>query len=417
MASVAQRVFAPGDGAAPPARTGREHEEAVLRGCLAELENGRSPPHNVVLIGPRGNGKTVLLNWFKRACRDAGNKVDALALTPGDIPTRAALAGELSPPSWWQRLLPRKLAVSAVGSVEWETRLAATNLTRELTARCRHRPLAVLLDEAHTLAADVGGSLLNASQAVRDEAPFLLVLAGTPGLLAHLGTMNASFSDRLAGGLLGIGRLDEADAGAAIEMPLAARDVRIDCGALKTVVAESQRYPYFLQLWGAALWKQRLAADATRLQAKHVEAARAEVLARVAEYYQQRYRELEAAGLLSAAVAVATALPTAASARPAGRVRVCSANSVHCGKLDSFVQIFASQEASATDGEVDAALQATGVEADARLAAREGLHRLGYIWCPPGQVPPITWQAGIPSLMAYVVERARSRATSAPGGA
>ena len=408
MASVAQRVFAPGDGAAPPARTGREHEEAVLRGCLAELENGRSPPHNVVLIGPRGNGKTVLLNWFKRACRDAGNKVDALALTPGDIPTRAALAGELSPPSWWRRLLPRKLAVSAVGSVAWETRIAATNLTRELTARCRRRPLAVLLDEAHTLAADVGGSLLNASQAVRDEAPFLLVLAGTPGLLAHLGTMNASFSDRLAGGLLGIGRLDEADAGAAIEMPLAARDVRIDCGALKTVVAESQRYPYFLQLWGAALWKQRLAADATRLQAKHVEAARAEVLARVAEYYQQRYRELEAAGLLSAAVAVATALPTAAARALPG---------APCRKLDSFVQIFASQEASATDGEVDAALQATGMEADARLAAREGLHRLGYIWCPPGQVPPITWQAGIPSLMAYVVERARSRATSAPGGA
>ena len=408
MASVAQRVFAPGDGAAPPARTGREHEEAVLRGCLAELENGRSPPHNVLLIGPRGNGKTVLLNWFKRACRDAGNKVDALALTPGDIPTRAALAGELSPPSWWQRLLPRKLAVSAVGSVEWETRIAATNLTRKLTARCRHRPLAVLLDEAHTLAADVGGSLLNASQAVRDEAPFLLVLAGTPGLLAHLGTMNASFSDRLAGGLLGIGRLDEADAGAAIEMPLAARDVRIDCGALKTVVAESQRYPYFLQLWGAALWKQRLAADTTRLQAKHVEAARAEVLARVAEYCQQRYRELEAAGLLSAAVAVATALPTGGA---------CALRGAPCGKLDSFVQIFASQEASATDGELDAALQATGMEADARLAAREGLHRLGYIWCPPGQVPPITWQAGIPSLMAYVVERARSRATSAPGGA
>ena len=61
----------------------------------------------------------------------------------------------------------------------------------ELTARCRKRPLAVLLDEAHTLDLEVGRTLLNTSQQVRDEAPFLLVLAGTPGLPAHLGSMNA----------------------------------------------------------------------------------------------------------------------------------------------------------------------------------------------------------------------------------
>ena len=60
----------------------------------------------------------------------------------------------------------------------------------------------VLLDEAHTLDLDVGSALFNASQRVRAEAPFLLVLAGTPGLPAHLNAMGVSFWDRLGVSLL-----------------------------------------------------------------------------------------------------------------------------------------------------------------------------------------------------------------------
>ena len=32
----------------------------------------------------------------------------------------------------------------------------------------------------------------------------------------------------------------------------------------------------------------------------------------------------------------------------------------------------------------------------ARVAAREALHRLGYVWRPPGQLPLVTWSASIP---------------------
>ena len=55
--------------------------------CLADLLGGTSPPHDVVLTGPRGNGKTVLLNWFERTCRDHETEVDVVNLTPDDIPT------------------------------------------------------------------------------------------------------------------------------------------------------------------------------------------------------------------------------------------------------------------------------------------------------------------------------------------
>ena len=376
MKAVRQRLFAPGTGAMPPALTGREREQAVLTRCLADLLGGSSPPHDVVLTGPRGNGKTVLLNWFGHACRDHGTDVDVVNLTPDDIPTRDALIDVLSPRPGLAKLLPRKLGVAAVGSVEWAPPSGGPrNLRAKLTARCRKRPFAVLLDEAHTLDRGVGRVLLNASQQVRANAPFLLVLAGTPGLAAHLGAMSVSFWSRLDEGRLGIGLLSDAAARAALVEPLAAHGASLDADALDAVVEDSQRYPYFIQVWGRALWQQRLATDAARLTAAHVDAARPEVATRVADYYQERYRELETRGLLPAAGALAPLFRAGA-------------------------------DVTASDHAIDAALATTGADAAARLAAREALHRLGYIWSPPGQLPPVVWIAGIPSLMRHVRDHA-----------
>ena len=77
---------------------------------------------------------------------------------------------------------------------------------RERIGRLRHgrfwrrapgkAPLVLLLDEAHMLDPEVGRELLNASQEVGRDLPFLLVLAGTPNLQSHLGQMGASFWNR-----------------------------------------------------------------------------------------------------------------------------------------------------------------------------------------------------------------------------
>ncbi len=232
----------------------------------------------------------------------------------------------------------------------------------------------MLLDEAHTLALDVGGTLLNASQQVRANAPFLLVLAGTPGLPDHPSAMNASFWSRLGEGLLGVGRLARAAAEEALVRPLGTQGVAIDADALSAVVEHSQRYPYFIQLWGDALWKQHAATGATTITAAAVAAARPSVAASVSDYYQSRYRELRAQGLRTAAIAVA--------------------------------QLFqARADATAREQELDAALAAAGIEdAAERAATLDGLNRLGYVWCPPGQLPPIAWSAGIPSLMTFMLE-------------
>ena len=376
MNRAKQRLFTPGSGVTPPALTGREPEQAVLSRRLEDLAGGASPPHDVVLTGPRGNGKTVLLNWFKHACED--RRLDVVALTPDEIPSRAALAAALTPRTWRSKLLPRKVGVAAVGSAEWATSAAEApdELARKLNARCRRKAVAVLLDEAHTLDPEVGRMLLNAGQRVRGEAPFLLVLAGTPGLPAHLGTMNASFWDRFGTGMLGIGLLSEAAARDALVEPLAAHGVDVDPDALATVVEDSQCYPYFIQIWGDALWERLLATGADRLTASHVAEVRPDVKIQVTNYYQRRYRELEAGGLLPAAVALAPVFQAGA-------------------------------DATASDHDVDTALAATGADTAARLAAREELHRLGYVWQPPGQLPPVAWSAGIPSLMAHVLDHAK----------
>lgn len=237
-----------------------------------------------------------------------------------------------------------------------------------LAARCRRKARVVLVDEAHTLNREVGQYLLNLSQYVR-QAPFLLVLAGTPGLAARLSAMDASFWDRSR--QLGIGRLDHAAAKEALERPLAERGRRIEADALDAVANHSQRYAYFIQIWGEELWEGCLNAK-TPLTTTSVAEVRDQVERRMADYYSQRYRELENLRLLPAARAVALALQDG---------------------LD----------ATATDQDLDDALAFTYATEAQRLAAREQLNDLGYIWCPPGQ-RAVAWHAGIPSLMRYVLD-------------
>ena len=375
MNTTARRVFTPGAGSLPPALTGREREESVFLSCLADLAGGKAPPHDVVLTGPRGNGKTTLLNWFERKCRAKNPAVDVVRLTPSRVRTEKALVEALLPASGVWKLLPAKWGLAGIGTAEWSTAApSAQLLTQRLIARCRGRALVVLLDEAHTLDLGVGQLLLNVSQEIRADAPFLLVLAGTPGLPAHLGAMDATFWNRLGKGRLGVGRLDLDAAREALEKPLVAHGSRIDRDALDVAVEESRGYPYFIQLWGEALWDRRLQSGAHRLAAGDAAAVRPVVAVRVTDYYEDRFLELDQSGWLAVAKQVGARFQSAPTLT------------------------YETLKAAVGDG------LALEPDRGSVLDGLAALERLGFVWRPPGQSPPARYEPGIPSLMDYVLE-------------
>ncbi|MDE0036936.1 MAG: ATP-binding protein [Gammaproteobacteria bacterium] len=361
--------FVPGRGQLPPYLAGREREQAALRNLLAYLRAGKGAPRDAVLVGPRGNGKTALLRWL---CQEAetGN-VDAVWLTPSEIADLDELATRLVPPRRFTSLRPDNLAFHiGIGKLGWQLGGQRGALAPLLAARCARRPLILALDECHTLDREVGHVLLNAAQTVSADAPFLLVMAGTPGLPQHLNTMSATFWSRAE--KLGIGRLDEAATAAAIEKPLTAQAPSISCtaSALSDVVAASQCYPYFIQLWGAALWQAR---GRVPIDQQTVAEAAPSVEEDQSAYYQDRFQELERSELLDVAARLANAF----------------------GGQSTLPQ-------TTLNAAIAEALPSSSATTDV-LRCRDQLTDLGYVWNPPAAAD--AWHPGIPSLMEYVRER------------
>ena len=372
LEEVGAGPFRPGPGGFPPYLAGREREQGLFRGLLARLDRGEAPPSEVVLYGPRGNGKTVLLEWIGEFA-SGSTGVDVEAFTPSRFKSPTRLAELLLPAGWWKTLKPDEIGVRGITWRPGE-RSAAPAPAQVLALRAARKPLVVLLDEAHTLDPGVGRSLLNAAQKVRRSAPFLLVLAGTPNLRAHLGTMGASFWNRSR--KLRIGRLDERAAAEAIREPLEAEDLAITDEALEHLVRDSDGYPFFVQLWGGAVWARAIVESRREIGAEDARACQAVFDEQRDDYYSDRFHELEESGLLQPARAVAETFRS----RP-----VLSGSELKGAIRRGFGE-------AAGDDEVAA-------------AARE-LRHLGFVW-QAGAMPE--WEPGIPSLMDYML-----RAVPAP---
>ena len=358
--------FQPGSGVLPPYLAGREREQDLFRTLLARLDRGEAPPGEVVLYGPRGNGKTALLAWVSEFA-SGSTGVDVEELTPSEFDSPTGLAELLLPDSWWKTLRPDEVGVRGITWRPGE-RSAAPAPAQVLALRAARKPLVVLLDEAHTLDPGVGRSLLNAAQKVRRSAPFLLVLAGTPNLRDHLGTMGASFWNRSR--KLRIGRLDERAAAEAIREPLEADDLAITNEALEHLVRDSHGYPFFVQLWGEAVWARAVETSRQQVVLEDARACQAVFDEQRDDYYGDRHDELEKLRLLRPARAVAEAFES----RPA----------LSGSELEAAIRR-GSGEAAGED-EVDAAAQQ--------------FRHLGYIWRAGTRR---LWEPGIPSLMDYIL--------------
>ncbi len=390
--------FTPGSGKSPPYLAGRENEQNRIREILADMADGESPAADMVMYGPRGMGKTVLLHWLKDEIRGY-KKPRIFHMKSNQVCTCSTTANKLATPAkMWTFLLSEetlaekvlggettagvKAGASAADIVSAEAFIAKTWKEKEptdgvllnaLISQCKKNPWVALVDEAHTMEPGLCRSLLNLSQEIREEAPFLLVLAGTPGLAHFLKTVGASFVERST--KMGIARLDAQATADAIVKPLQEDGITVDADALEHVVEDSQHYPYFIQLWGEALWDVAKEKDLQKLTAQEIAEVETKIENRRLNFYGERRNTLDELGLLPAAVAIAALFQDTETTTRATLIDVIADNS----PVDSL----------ATQS-VNEHLQT--------------LIRHEFIWNPPDTD---LYEAGIPSLMRYVLDRQR----------
>lgn len=367
--------FTPGAGAYPPVLAGREAEQSFLRDGLARISHPtRGGPANMVLLAaPRGMGKTVLLSWLGRQAADRSVRV--INAKAGDLGDLVALGGALWPES---RTEPARLTGIDVGivSAEWQPGHAdaaashiRTNLKEYLIETTDQHPLLVQVDEAHTLVPEVANALCNLAQSLTEAGrPVWLVLAGTPGLQAHLmsSSVQASFVERAD--VLSPDCLTRDASVAALEIADWS-DWEIDASVLAQAADDSQGFPFFVQRWGHALWNA--GRDSRSVTGDTMLAVRADVDYARRGFYARRYREIHDHDDPRLAVAAAM-LAKVLSAR----------------KSLSLAEVTLTIKEAIPDH----------VEA---VRAREHLESVGVI-----QMRADQFTGGIPSLLAYLADQA-----------
>ena len=254
--------FVPTFGASPPLLVGRD---AVITRLERALHRGPTHPDYTLLItGPRGSGKTVMLNSAEAVAREIGWSVVSASASSRTFRAEllSMLGGVLADEGSKFRI--SSLQVFGVGgSVEREQpapdelpplmRTTLTGAADQMAAQ--DAGLLVTIDE---LQAGDPAEMREFAAAVqhitrRELRPLAFVGAALPEvedtLLADPGM---TFFQRCARARLD--PLSPADAGLAIEGPINNRGGRIDADALELAVASAAGYPFMVQLVGFHSW-------------------------------------------------------------------------------------------------------------------------------------------------------------------
>ena len=386
--------FAPGAGMTPPVLAGREREKAVIIEALEDLGDGFNPTANIALIGPRGNGKTALLQWVKTHADHYGGKIKCVILNPGSFSSHSDLVEALADHGMLATLLGEGYSgsINILGSGISLSRQEAAEklLSPVLEKRCSNSGLALLVDEAHTLDRnpDVARAFFNDVQALAGEGrPLLLILAGTPDTSSRLNGIEATFWNRLD--KIGIGLLDMAASQEALRAPLERMGYGIESDALDQAADAAQRYPYFIQIVGRELHRSAKAEPDKLLRGNAIggaildQALKAFRIARNT-YYADRHSELEAKDILSSAEAVARLF----AARKTTSISTAAIKSAIDQSIDKELE----ERAKASGGIKPV------------LWVEDKLRNVGFIWSQFGNEDRC--EPGIPSLMNYVMDRA-----------
>ncbi len=311
--------FAPGAGTPPPELAGRDELRESIRVALERVRRGL-PSKSVLMVGLRGVGKTVLLDRMREDAEAAGLNTVRVEAPEGrslpallapqlriallrlsrheqakDLATRAlrGLAG-------FAKALKVKYQDIEVGvdfdpepgladNGDLEHDLQALLEAAGAAAQKAGTALVLFIDELQYVEEDQLAALITAlHRCAQRRLPVVLVGAGLPQLRGQMGRAK-SYSERLFD-FPEIGPLSEAAARLAIAKPARDQGVEIAEAALDLIVAQTHRYPYFLQEWGKQTWDVATASPITRDDVER--ASRVAVAALDESFFRVRFDRL-----------------------------------------------------------------------------------------------------------------------------
>lgn len=263
-------------GATPPLLVGRN--DAIENFTFA-LEEGPGAHERVSLVvGPRGIGKTALLNEFEDIARENGWIVISETATAGFVERiRSTIIRMLHTDK--AKLSGMSLTILGIGaSANWDTTSlpAATytlrnaledllNYSQHLSAHAEQPPTGVLitLDEMHhQRSAEVVEFGTTIQHLVRDNYDIAVAMAGIPSAIRPLLASNAAADGnpvtflRRAERIM-LDRVSDDDVRDALTGPLTDIGITWEPAALEQAVAACQGYPFMIQLVGQWAYRKR----------------------------------------------------------------------------------------------------------------------------------------------------------------
>lgn len=299
---VAASPFATAPGQAPPLLAGRRPQLAAISAVVDQVAAGRYGGP-LALVGGRGLGKTSLLGATDRHARGRGLTVVHVELSDdaaASVDDLLATVQRAVPDGLLQRLVGR-IAGLDLGPVG--LRLRAQDRTRATLSRSLldlavglaedDLGLLLLVDETQE-APSVAGEVVRFAHRAAVEHPDLpvgVVLVGLPSTPRRL-IAEVSYAERIT--VLDLGTLDERATHRALAGPLADAGVTLSAGRAPGARTITGGYPYFVQLFGDALW--RACDHPEQITPTAWGAAARATSGRMQEWHANRWRRVSEAG-------------------------------------------------------------------------------------------------------------------------